>query len=92
MLRSYLVGCAAALALGTVGRAAAADAHAGEVLVKQVCSACHAPAGWKGESAPEIDSLIHQVVAGKVAHPRKLELTDAQIADIAAYWAGVANK
>ncbi len=92
MFRQSMIAIAVVAALGVVVTANAADVAAGKSLVKQVCSACHDPSMWKGKSAAQIDALIHEVVAGKVTHPRKLTLTDAQMADIAAYWACVANK
>ena len=92
MFRHCIVVAAAVAALGVAMTASAADVAAGEALVKQVCSECHDPSMWKGKSSAEIDALIHQVVAGKVTHPKKLTLTDAQMADIAAYWSSVANK
>ena len=92
MLRHTMVVIAIAAALGACAAARAADAAAGGKIVEQVCSSCHDPASWKGKSAAQIDALIHQVVAGKVMHPRKLTLTDAQMADVAAYWAQEANK
>lgn len=92
MFRHFMVVAAAVAALGVAVTANAADVAAGEALVKQVCSACHVPSMWKGKNAAQIDALIHKVVAGKVMHPKKLTLTDTQMADIAAYWASVANK
>lgn len=90
---TVILGAAAAL-LGAVSMASAADAQQGKAMADQNCGACHGGmmGMWKGKSAGEIDGLIHQVVAGKVMHPKKLDLTDAQIADIAAYWASAANK
>jgi mono/diheme cytochrome c family protein len=70
---------------------AAADPVAGKVEVDKVCGACHQPADWKGKSAEQLETQIKGVVAGKSKHPKKLALTDAQIADVAAYWAASAN-
>jgi len=67
--------------------AAAADPAAGKAEVDKVCGACHQPADWKGKSAGQLETQIKGVVAGKTKHPKKLDLTDAQIADVAAYWA-----
>lgn len=92
MFRYSMVVAAVVVALGVSVAANAADIAAGGAIVKQVCSACHDPSMWKGKSAAEIDALIHKVVAGKVMHPKKLTLTDAQMADVAAYWASVSNK
>ena len=77
-----------------VHAAGAGDAKAGKATVDQNCAACHngMMSMWQGKSASDIDGLIHQVVAGKAPHPKKLDLTDAQMADIAAYWAGASGK
>lgn len=92
MFRYSMIAIAAIAVLGAAATANAADPAAGGKIVKEVCSACHDPSTWKGKSAAQIDALIHQVVAGKVMHPRKLTLTDAEMADVAAYWADAANK
>ena len=70
------------------GNAVGADAAAGKAEVDKVCSACHESTDWKGKAAPQIETQIKAVVAGKTKHPKKLDLSDAQIADVAAYWAG----
>ncbi len=94
---SLMLGTAVALlAAGgwsAVHAAGAGDAAAGKAIVGQNCGACHdgMMSMWQGKSAADIDGLIHQVVAGKATHPKKLDLTDAQMADVAAYWAS-ANK
>lgn len=96
--QSIMLGAAVALlAAGAWSAARAADpgdAQAGKAIVGQSCGACHdgMMSMWQGKSPADIDGLIHQVVAGKMPHPKKLELTDAQMADVAAYWAGAANK
>jgi mono/diheme cytochrome c family protein len=88
-MRGYVISLCAAGLLGAAFTASAADPQAGKTLVDQSCAACHGGmmSMWKGKSQADIDALIHKVVAGSVPHPKKLELTDAQIADVAAYWA-----
>lgn len=63
----------------------AADAAAGKVAA-QKCVACHEADDWEGENAASLEALIKDIVAGKVKHKNKLELSAAEIADIAAYW------
>ena len=99
MLRqSIMLGAAVtllAVAAGSFARAGGAgDAQAGKAIVGENCGACHdgMMSMWQGKSASDIDGLIHQVVAGQAPHPKKLELTDAQMADVAAYWASAAGK
>lgn len=72
--------------------AAAADAAAGKSLTEQYqCAQCHMPEDWQGNSAAQMQTKIAGVVAGKLKHPKKLELTQSQIADIAAYWSGASH-
>jgi mono/diheme cytochrome c family protein len=87
-----LIGMSLAFALlgGTLS-AAAADVEAGKAKVQQICSECHEAADWKGKSEADLQSKIANVVAGKTKHPKKLQLTDAEIADVAAYWASAAK-
>jgi mono/diheme cytochrome c family protein len=66
--------------------AQAADVKAGKIAAQAQCAECHAARDWDGESAASLESLIHDIVAGKVKHKQKLNLSDADIANIAAYW------
>jgi mono/diheme cytochrome c family protein len=65
----------------------AADIEAGSAKVTQQCAECHRPKDWSGETTAALESLIKDIVAGKINHSqRKLQLTPKEIADIAAYW------
>jgi mono/diheme cytochrome c family protein len=64
----------------------AADAAAGRTAAQAKCAECHEADDWEGESAASLESIIRDIVAGKVKHKRKLDLTPAEIANIAAYW------
>jgi mono/diheme cytochrome c family protein len=65
----------------------AADIERGKQKVTQLCAECHRPRDWNGETTAALESLIKDVVAGKVNHSqRKLTLTSQEIGDIAAYW------
>jgi mono/diheme cytochrome c family protein len=66
--------------------AQAADVKAGKTAAQAQCAECHAARDWDGESAASLESLIRDIVAGKVKHKQKLNLSDADIANIAAYW------
>lgn len=66
---------------------AAGNIDAGQAKVQQLCAECHRPRDWSGETTAALQSLIADIVAGKVKHSqRKLELTPQDVADIAAYW------
>ncbi len=79
-----LVTLAAACASGF---ARAADIQAGKNAAQSKCAACHDADDWEGENAASLESLIRDIVAGKVKHKGTLELTPAEMANIAAYWA-----
>ncbi len=66
--------------------AIAADVAAGKAVANAKCVQCHEADDWEGESAASLESLIADIVAGKVKHKSKLELTPGEIAGIAAYW------
>jgi mono/diheme cytochrome c family protein len=77
-----------------LGAASAADVAAGKALADHACGGCHkahSPVDWKGKSAADIEAAIKTVVAGTAKHPKKLQLTDEQIVDVAAYWVSIAN-
>ena len=77
---------AVALACMPAISVSAADVQAGKASSQAKCSQCHDADDWEGESAASLQSLISDIVAGKVKHKGKLELTEAEIANIAAYW------
>ncbi|HEY0939921.1 MAG TPA: hypothetical protein VGE08_07470 [Steroidobacter sp.] len=84
--RQLLTGTAL-VALGLSPLAAvAADVQAGKAVSQAKCIACHEADDWEGESAASLESLIRDIVAGKVKHKQPLQLTPAEVADIAAYW------
>lgn len=68
------------------GAVHAADLQAGRSAAQSKCAQCHDADDWEGEAAASLESLIRDIVAGKVKHKNKLELTPAEIANIAAYW------
>lgn len=79
------------LTLSLPPSAAAADVQAGKVAA-QKCIACHEADDWEGESAASLESLIRDIVDGKVKHKQPLQLTPAEVADIAAYWGESSQK
>jgi mono/diheme cytochrome c family protein len=86
---SRLVVIASAFAgLAGCGSAAHADAAAGKATFTAVCAECHEVADFEGEDAAALQGTIKQIVAGTQKHKKALKLTDAQIADVAAYMTG----
>lgn len=70
----------------TSGPVRAADVQAGRSAAQSKCAQCHDADDWEGEGAASLESLIRDIVAGKVKHKNKVELTAAEISNIAAYW------
>ena len=92
MKRSSLLMTAALALAGQAGLADAADVAAGKAKVDEVCAECHEAADWKGTAEAELAKLIDGVAKGTTKHAKKkLELTDADVANIAAYWASAAK-
>lgn len=83
-----ILRAAAAGSLLAIGaHANAADVQAGKSIADARCIHCHEADDWSGEDAAALESLMADIVAGKVKHKVKLTLSQAEIADIAAYWA-----
>lgn len=70
----------------------AADVQAGKAIAQAQCISCHEADDWEGESAASLESLIRDIVAGKVKHREPLQLTPEEAADIAAYWGESSRK
>jgi len=85
--RLVVIASAAAGLLG-FGAAAHADAAAGKATFTQICSECHEVADFEGEDAAALQGTIKKIVGGQMKHKKELKLTDAQIADVAAYMTG----
>ena len=92
MKRSSLLMTAALALAGQAGLADAADVAAGKAKVDAVCAECHEAADWQGSGEAELAKLIDGVAKGTTRHPKKkVELTDADVANVAAYWASAAK-
>lgn len=92
-MRRDLTISVAVVVLGfAAAEARAADAGAGKAVAQAQCVQCHEADDWEGEDAASLESLIRDIVAGKVKHKTKLALTPEQIAAVAAYWAESSRK
>lgn len=78
----------AAAGLAGFGSVAHADAAAGKATFTQVCAECHEVADFEGEDTAEMQATLKKIVGGTMKHKKALKLTDAQIADVAAYMTG----
>lgn len=87
-MKRQLVVLAMAGAMAMSGAAWAGDAAKGKATFDEVCSDCHEAADFKGQSAADIEAKIKDVVSGKTKHKKKdMKLTDAEMADVAAFFA-----
>jgi len=91
MFKGSLTILSAITLLSWGATASSADVAAGEAKAEEACADCHDPSDWEGEDAAAIAEMIRGVVSGEVKHKGKLDLTDAEIADIAAYWASASG-
>ena len=89
--RTTLAVITALVLAGAAGQADAADAAAGKAKVDAICAECHEAADFEGTSEADLAKLIGGVAGGTHKHPKKLQLTDADVANIAAYWASGAK-
>ena len=87
MKTKWMIMTLAAGALSFSGAAMAGDAAAGEKKA-DACLDCHVPAeDFAGQKADAIAASIKTAVAANSKHKPKLTLSDADIADIAAFFA-----
>jgi cytochrome c553 len=75
----------ATLALAGFSSSASADAAAGKAKFEAACAECHEAADFEGESAQALTDSMKKIVAGQQKHKQALKLSDAEIADLAAY-------
>jgi len=80
----YLMSMTMAFLLASAAKAA--DPQAGKGVAQAKCGQCHDVRDWEGEDAASLESLIADIVAGKVKHRTRVELSPTEIANIAAYW------
>ncbi len=84
-LSRLLVMTCAFAGLVSFGAAARADAGAGKTTFTSACSQCHEASDFEGEDPAEISATLKKMVGGQMRHKKPLNLTDAEIADVAAY-------
>lgn len=75
----------ATFALASFSSTAAADAAAGKAKWTAACAECHEVADFEGTSAADLTASMKKIVAGQEKHKKALKLSDAEIADLAAY-------
>ena len=73
----------AVLALGPWS--ARADVAAGKARFNATCGECHDSADFENENPQALAATLRRIVSGELRHKKPLQLTDQEIADIAAY-------
>lgn len=81
-----LLAATAAATMLAIGTAQAGDAAAGKAKA-EACADCHEAADFAGQDVGALTQMIKDVVAGKTKHKAKVAISEADAADIAAYWA-----
>ena len=62
------------------------DSAAGQQTFQTSCAGCHKNMKlYAGKSDAELQSTIKGIIAGTTKHPKKLTLSDDEIANVAAY-------
>ena len=87
-----LVLSASVFAIASWAGSAHADAAAGKKTFTDVCSECHEVGDFEGEKVADLTASIKNLVGGGKMkngkpHKKALKLSDAEIADVAAYMA-----
>jgi len=62
-----------------------ADSAAGQKIYSGTCAACHQLKSYAGKSDADLETQVKGIVAGTIKHPKKLTLSDDDVANVAAY-------
>ena len=90
MLRiNVLTTASVAIAVGAIvylgSGPARADVAAGKARFNAACGQCHDSADFENENPQALAATLHRIVSGELKHKKPLQLSDQEIADIAAY-------
>jgi cytochrome c553 len=77
----------ATFAIAGFSMTASADAAAGKTKFTAACAECHEVGDFEGQAAAALTDTMKKIVAGTQKHKQALKLSDAEIADLAAYMA-----
>ena len=64
---------------------ARADVAAGKARFDTVCGECHDSADFENENPQALAGTLRRIVSGEIKHKKPLQLSEREIADIAAY-------
>jgi mono/diheme cytochrome c family protein len=80
-----LVALGALAMVSLWSRSAQADVAAGKARFNAACGQCHDSADFENENPQALAATLHRIVSGELKHKKPLQLSDQEIADIAAY-------
>ncbi|RPI12807.1 MAG: cytochrome c [Lysobacterales bacterium] len=86
-LNRVLIVAVAGLGIAGWSVSASADAAAGKAKFAADCAECHEAADFAGEDAKALADSLKKISAGQMKHKTAIKLSDAEIADVAAYMA-----
>jgi cytochrome c2 len=86
MKSSMLAAAAIAAIFLVISPAWAGDAAVGKAKA-EACADCHEPSDFAGEDVGTLTQMIKDVAGGRTKHKSKIQVSEADAADIAAYWA-----
>ena len=66
---------------------AAADVAGGEAKFNSICSECHDSADFEGEDLNGLRETLRRISQGEMKHKKSVQLSEQEIADLAAYMA-----
>jgi mono/diheme cytochrome c family protein len=66
---------------------AVADIAAGKAKFNSICAACHDSADFEGEDPNGLRDTVRRISQGEIKHKKSVQLSDQEIADLAAYMA-----
>jgi mono/diheme cytochrome c family protein len=66
---------------------AAADVAAGKARFNSICAECHDSADFEGEDLNALRGTLRRISNGEIKHKKTVQLSDREIADLAAYMA-----
>ena len=85
MALSRIVVTMAAIGMFAYIPAYSADSAAGQKIFSGTCAACHQLKSYAGKSDAVLETQVKGIVAGTIKHPKKLTLSDDDVANVAAY-------
>ena len=78
-------GCAVLVIFGLAAVQSRADIASGKHRFDATCGECHDSADFEGEDTQVLSDTLRRIVSGQLKHKKALQLSEQEIADVAAY-------